>query len=215
MSVAAGRRLDHGPVVESGGGLPGRVVVGWLRAWRRGKAPDIYALFARLRAARPVLPPLALIARARAFSLPAKHPPQVRVWEMAKDAQGGAASAAGKLEQRSEGGAPLLDLAWRDDDSAIFFAGADHAARMMPLANPAAATTVAAHEAPIRHVAWVKEVRGKGWRGLARLLRALRAGAATGARPLCPLRRSPRWSRLAGTAPSVRGTCARRRARPP
>jgi hypothetical protein len=96
------------------------------------------------------------------LSLSSPLPPQVRVWEVAKDAQGGAASAAGKLEQRSEGGAPLLDLAWRDDDSAIFFAGADHAARMMPLANPAAATTVAAHEAPIRHVAWVKEVRA-GW----------------------------------------------------
>ena len=84
------------------------------------------------------------------------------MWEVAKDAQGGAASAAGTLEQRSEGGAPLLDLAWRDDDSAIFYAGADHAARMLPLANPAAATTVAAHEAPIRHVAWVKEVRPGG-----------------------------------------------------
>ena len=119
------------------------------------------------------------------------------MWEVAKDAQGGAASAAGKLEQRSEGGAPLLDLAWRDDDSAIFYAGADHAARMLPLANPAAATTVAAHEAPIRHVAWVKEVRGRGRRGGCRFpwcarvrVRACKR-VPTGARPLLLFWQSP------------------------
>jgi len=95
----------------------------------------------------------------------------VRVWEVSKDASGGAAAAAGKLESAgggagaAAGGVPLLDLSWRDDDSALFYACADHCARMLTLAT-GAVTTVATHEAPVRHAQWVKEIPAlvtSGW----------------------------------------------------
>jgi len=54
--------------------------------------------------------------------------------------------------------APLLAAAWHHEGGAVFVAGCDKQAKKWDLATNAS-TQVAAHDAPIRHLAWIPEMQ--------------------------------------------------------
>ena len=57
--------------------------------------------------------------------------------------------------------APVLCSAWNHDGSAVFSGGCDNQVKKWDLATNQP-TQVAGHDAPVRHLAWIQEVRSGG-----------------------------------------------------
>lgn len=90
------------------------------------------------------------ILHPKSFLLSASWDNEVRCWEVQPN---GASSPVGMIKHE----APVLDVAWSADGQTAFSCGADKIAKMWALAGNQT-TTVAAHEAPIRHIFFCKDM---------------------------------------------------------
>lgn len=86
----------------------------------------------------------------KSFLVSASWDNQVRCWEVQSNGQ---SNPVGMTKHQG----PVLDVSWASDGQSIFSAGADKIAQMWQIsANKT--TTVAAHDAPIRHIFYCKDM---------------------------------------------------------
>lgn len=76
----------------------------------------------------------------------------VNCYQVAKDVSG---QYKGELKASHKHTAPILDVCWSDDCTKVFSASADKTVKMWDL-NSNSQTQVAAHDAPIKTVHWIK-----------------------------------------------------------
>lgn len=52
----------------------------------------------------------------------------------------------------------VLCSTWKDDGTTVFSGGCDKTVKMWPLMSGGQPTTVAAHDAPVKEIAWIQQM---------------------------------------------------------